>query len=381
MINILFSGDLAPVGRIERFCLDNKAERIFCGIKHILQETDLHITNLECPLTYGEHQIQKTGPHLKADPQCIRILKEGRVGIACLANNHLRDYADKGIKDTIEVCQRAGIDVVGGGLNSKDAGKVLYKDINDTRLAFINCCENEFSIAEEYLPGANPIEPITLYYDIKDAKEKADLIFVIIHGGAELYQLPTPRLRGIFRFCADLGADAVVGHHSHVFSGYEEYNSKHLVYGLGNFLFDDETAMDKNWNLGLLAKFVIDRKKIVSMKLIPIEQFKSILGVKDLEGEELATVKERIEGLSEIINNDEAFFLEWDKLIENKGRSYLISMMDIKVWDRLLYKMKIKTWDQKRIQKYIGRTYNIVKCQTIRDIVTGFMKKKYRQFK
>ena len=378
MIRILFSGDLAPVGRVANYGLENGAEQLMTGIKHILQETDLHVTNLECPLTLAEQKIKKSGPHLKAHPQCIEILKAGRVGVACLANNHLRDFADQGVYDTIEICHRAEIDIVGGGANSEEAGRILYKNIAETRLAFINCCEDEFSAADQNSPGANIIDPISLYYDIIAAKKEADVVFLILHGGAEFYQLPTPELRRIFRYCADIGADAIIGHHSHVFSGYEEYNTKHLVYSLGNFLFDDQTVESQNWNLGLLAEFIIESKKIISVKLIPIEQCRDIPGIRELNSGELDAINSRIKELSEIIKNDETFYSEWDKLIEHRGRSYLFSLMNLGLGDRFLLRSGISTLANKRFQKYLVKAHNLIKCQTLRDVLLRFMKKRIR---
>ena len=74
--------------------------------------------------------------------------------------------------------------------------------------------------------------------DIQIAKEDNDLVIVIVHGGREHYQLPTPKQRERFRFYADAGADFVVGHHTHCYSGYEIYKGKPIFYSLGNFIFD-----------------------------------------------------------------------------------------------------------------------------------------------
>jgi len=34
----------------------------------------------------------------------------------------------------------------------------------------------------------------------------------------------------------DAGADAVVGHHTHIISGFEKYKDKPIFYSLGNFV-------------------------------------------------------------------------------------------------------------------------------------------------
>ena len=85
----------------------------------------------------------------------------------------------------------------------------------------------------------NPLLPIQQFYKIQEAKENADYVLVIVHGGIEHYQLPTSRMIETYRFFIDAGADAVVNHHQHCYSGYERYKSKPIIYGLGNLLFDN----------------------------------------------------------------------------------------------------------------------------------------------
>lgn len=42
-------------------------------------------------------------------------------------------------------------------------------------------------------------------------------------------------MQEIYRFFVDIGADAVINHHQHCYSGYEVYKEKPIFYGLGNF--------------------------------------------------------------------------------------------------------------------------------------------------
>jgi poly-gamma-glutamate synthesis protein (capsule biosynthesis protein) len=121
---------------------------------------------------------------------------------------------------------------VGGGTNLQEASKILYKKIDEKVLALINCCENEFSIATEVTAGSNPLNPIQQYYAIQEAKSKADYVLVIVHGGHELWQLPSPRMQETYRFFIDAGADAVVNHHQHCYSGYEIYKKKPYILNL-----------------------------------------------------------------------------------------------------------------------------------------------------
>ena len=60
------------------------------------------------------------------------------IDIACLSNNHIRDYGVIGVIDTINVCNENMISTVGAGKNIYDASKPLVKIIKDKKIAFFN---------------------------------------------------------------------------------------------------------------------------------------------------------------------------------------------------------------------------------------------------
>ena len=99
-----------------------------------------------------------------------------------------------------------------------------------------------------------------MYRSITDARRQADYVVVIIHGGLEMYQLPTLRMKETYRFFVDAGADAVVNHHQHCFSGYEVYKGKPIFYGLGNFCFDWEGRRNSIWNQGYAITLTFSEK-------------------------------------------------------------------------------------------------------------------------
>ena len=106
-IKIIFSGDFAPVIPVEKISNDH-----FNDISKFFETADLHITNLESPLTSCQQAIKKTGPSLKANPSSVSLLQQAKVNIACLANNHIFDYGEQGIKDTINICEENNIDTI-----------------------------------------------------------------------------------------------------------------------------------------------------------------------------------------------------------------------------------------------------------------------------
>lgn len=272
-MEILIAGDYCPRYRIQEKLDQDDFSSVLGDVKPILTQVDYSIVNFECPVVKGLTEPKmKWGPNLKTNKKGIECIKW--VGFDCLtlANNHFCDYGDGGVNDTIDACKELGLDYVGGGHNKEEASKTLYKEIQGQKVAIINCCENEFSIAEVNHGGSNPLNPIQQYYAIEEAKKNAHYVIVIVHGGHEFFQYPSLRMTEAYRFFIDAGADVVVNHHQHCFSGYEIYKGKPIYYGLGNFCFDwQPTYINNNWNYGYMV--ILSLTKIgVDSKIVPYKQ-------------------------------------------------------------------------------------------------------------
>lgn len=271
-MKVLVAGDFCPQNRVVSLLEHEDYQSVFGKVKELLVVADYAIVNYECPIGFGtERPIVKQGPNLFCSPKGVEAIKWVGFNGVTLANNHFRDYGDEGVKNTLDKCREEGIDTVGGGMNLEEASKILYKQIGENTLAVINCCEHEFSIATDNHGGANPLNPIQQYYAIKEAKKKADYVLVIVHGGHEHWQLPSPRMQETYRFFIDAGADAVVNHHQHCYSGFEVYNGKPIFYGLGNFCFDRKGNWGAKWHEGLMVMLTFEGKK-VSYEIIPYKQ-------------------------------------------------------------------------------------------------------------
>lgn len=236
---IIIAGDLCPKERGAELFEDNQFEKVFQCVKPVIEKTNYAIVNLEAPIIEGNGTpIIKSGPNLKCSEKVIDAIKYAGFKGVTLANNHYYDYGEEGALITMQKLNESNIDYVGAGKNIEDAAKILYVTIGTKKVAIINCCEHEYSIATKKHAGSNAFNPVTLFYNIRDAKDKSDFVLVIVHGGIEHYQLPTPRMKEQYRFTIDCGADAVVNHHQHCYSGYEVYKGHPIFYGLGNFCFD-----------------------------------------------------------------------------------------------------------------------------------------------
>ncbi len=366
-IDILLAGDLCPIGTVERQCLAGNMKEIYGNLLPRLEGKDISIVNLECPLTEAQEPILKSGPHLKAHPACVEILKTGKFDVAALANNHIMDYGWAGLRDTLEVCRENVIRTVGAGKDLDEAGEILYLERKGIRVAIVNAAEHEFSIAGDRRPGANPLDPVGNYYKIKEARRNAHHVLAIVHAGKEHYPLPTPSLVRTFHFYIDAGASAVIGHHSHCAGGIEIYCGAPIIYGLGNFMFDWPTETFKPWFEGFLARLAVSKSAVDAVELIPYRQYKEENGLARLQDTERRQFLNEIADYSKSIRDPAMLASSWRQLGQARRYEYIRHLLNLNKLERLLLKKGVgltRILDKKKLLK----TLNILRCQSHREL-------------
>lgn len=371
-IKIFISGDFAPKMRVSEAIEEGNYQCLFNDVLPIIKESDIAITNLECPLVDKGIPIAKTGPNLKASTKSIEAVKYAGFDMVTLANNHALDYGAVGLKSTMDLCKGNGIEFIGAGNDLSEAKSIKYFDIKGKKIAFINCCENEWSTTHDNTPGCNPLDEISLFYQISEAKSNSDYTIIIIHGGHETYELPSPRMKKLYRWFIDLGVNAFIGHHTHCFSGYEIYKGKPIIYSLGNFIFDSNRR-NTSWNIGAAIVLSIYNDDI-AFNLHPYTQCDDSVGVH------LFDYDKAKEWLSEqitktlLIQDDYALEKEFDKFVSKQERLY-----------RTYLEPKSFSWIQaaknrgllpRRIRGDKALLYkNIIRAEAHRDIIIKLLSK------
>jgi len=319
-IQIGFTGDFCPRLRVEKLLRSDGLEEAFASVLPFFRENDLNIIDLECPLTAGGNAIVKTGPHLRAHPDAVRLLKLLNCQLVATANNHFLDYGRDGMRDTYRALEEEGIEWVGSGLTTDEIRNVNFQEIGNLRFAFINATENEWSTLHSGGSGCNSLDPVTLFQDIRRVRDKTDYIVVIVHGGHEHYNLPSPRTKRWYRFLVDAGADAVIGHHTHTISGYEVYNGAPIFYSLGNFCIDSESYRDHPWNRGMLVRLIADEQQSLSFEVKFVTQNNHEPGVCLLSGPEEEIMHQKIVELNEIIADDVQLDKSFDAFVRSQEK-------------------------------------------------------------
>lgn len=274
-MNILIAGDLVPTkSNIEFFNRADVNNLLGEEFLSLWDSADVRILNLEVPLTDKETPINKCGPNLKAPTSTIAGIKKLNPSLIALANNHILDQGEQGLKTTQDVLCENGIPFFGVGNDLAEASKPYIIEWDGLKIGIYACAEHEFSIVTDKTPGANPFDPLESLDHIQDLSDKCDYVIVLYHGGKEHYRYPSPYLQKVCRKMAEKGADLVICQHSHCIGCFEEHDNSTIVYGQGNFLFDHSKS--EFWQTSLLLKVNIDDGLHISY--IPIE--KVINGVR-----------------------------------------------------------------------------------------------------
>ena len=368
-MKLLITGDLAITKPY------NASVLIDQSVKDLFALSNLNIVNLETPITYSNSKILKTGPNLKAHRQSIKeIFKVLNVKVATLANNHLMDYDEKGVADTLAFCKEEKVQTVGGGMNLEEASKTLYLDTEEGKIAVVNFAENEWIAATPTSAGFNPMDIIDNTRQIQDASKNADYVIVVIHGGHEYYNLPSPRMVKQYRYYAEQGADIVVGHHTHCISGNEEYKGVPIYYSLANFLFNQNSCYE-DWYTGLVLEVNIKNKKLTT-SLHPVVQEKDTFSLSLKLGKEKTEILDRVKEFNLTIIDKNKLIKEWEFFLNRRFKSYLsewspISFIEMKLIYKVLNKLNFNFLNKKGI----AINLSLIQCEAHLDASLSILKK------
>lgn len=216
---------------------------IYKGIADDIEDADVAFINQESPV--GGEELGISGyPNFNAPKEMIEELIKIGFDVFNIANNHMLDKGERGYSNTVEYFNSLPVTMIGGYTKS-DYDSVRIVEKNGIKIAFLSYTTmvnsghaNDISGSGKYMvPYANKND---ITRQVTLAKENADAVIVSMHWGTEgKYTLPESH-KSYISLCANLGVDAIIGHHPHVVGDVEwvsgESGNKMLVaYSLGNF--------------------------------------------------------------------------------------------------------------------------------------------------
>ena len=266
---VTFTGDISITGSFLEKVKSNT--EIFCPeIQSELTSSCFVVGNLEGPTTNLEKGIINTTP-LKSPTNTINYLGNRNISIFNLANNHILDYGEQGLKDTLLEIDREGAFSYGADLNKEKTITPIVIKKEGISIAIFGISKTiPTKIKDAQIFSSD--EFTTLKKQIDVYKKKVDFIIVNFHGGEEYTLFPSPVKRNFLKKIANLeNVDCVIAHHSHTLQGFEKHKNTYIFYSLGNFIFDIlNHKMYENTDKSAFLKLHFTKDKF-TFKFVPFQ--------------------------------------------------------------------------------------------------------------
>ena len=273
--SLLFTGVIVPA-RCVQAAIDasGDSDYLYDEVREIISRADLAIGTLNATISdYPPHTGCVPTYVLVGGSENADALALAGFDMMSVATNHIKNCGpsncgDRAFFDTLENLRRVGIAPVGAGENLQGAMEPLVVEMNGVRFGFVSLGQLEpRAFATEEKPGIAVLNEDNLSSAIQAAKQVSDVVVVLPHWGPEDVPVPNWSQRELAQLAVAAGADLVVGNHTHVVQAIEEIDGVMVFYGLGNFIFDQNWALDHQQGVILLVTF--QGTEMVDFQLIP----------------------------------------------------------------------------------------------------------------
>lgn len=215
-----------------------------------IKSADLAIANFET-VTAGKDIGYSDYPCFNTPDEFVEAVKNAGFDVVTTANNHSMDKGVEGLKRTIDILDKNGIDHFGTYKTQQSSNNILIKEVNNIKFAFISWTygTNGINVPEEYL--VNIISQQKIESDIQKAKLlNPDFIIVMPHIGNEYESQPKQVFKDWIDIMIKAGADVVLASHPHVLQPMEyrtvvcddgSQRNAFVAYSLANFISSQRT--------------------------------------------------------------------------------------------------------------------------------------------
>ncbi len=252
-VSLLFAGDISFAdGYANMETLKQRGGEIAAAFDdntlEIMQSADIFMVNNEFTYTSRGTPTEEKAFTFRGNPDYVRYLKDIGADVVSVANNHVYDYGEVSLLDTLDTLEGAGVPYVGAGRNIDEAVKPVYFIVNDIKIALVSATQIE-RLDNPDTKGATADSAGTfrcwnndrIYDVIKDAAAQSDYVVAYIHWGTENEEIPDWAQDKMAPKLAEAGADLIIGDHPHILQKIGYIGSTPIIYSLGNYWFNSKT--------------------------------------------------------------------------------------------------------------------------------------------
>jgi poly-gamma-glutamate capsule biosynthesis protein CapA/YwtB (metallophosphatase superfamily) len=235
------------------------AHLLFNFLRDVLSSADYTQLNLECSVTDDASTPHNNKTYMFFSyPETVTALPLAGVDAVSLGNNHMYDYLELGVANTLREVSNAGLDWFGAGMSETLAlGSTLYRTLGggvDVAFQGYSQLTKGSSSLPEYSIVASDGPPLVKGGALKlgDSQLNAFLLedapdrfaIPVVHGGTEYSDYPSSVMRSRFVQMVQRGAGVVVAHHPHTIHGIGLHDAgsgpRYIFMSLGNLMFDQD---------------------------------------------------------------------------------------------------------------------------------------------
>jgi len=248
---------------------------------------DVRIVNLETGVTRRGTPWPK-GINYRMSPENLPCLTAAGIHGCALANNHVMDWGEAGLIETVEALARAGLASAGAGRDRAQAEAPAVIDVaGKGRVRLFSFGSDTSGIPPEWAagegkPGVNLLPDLSdrtidrIAAQVNAVKRPGDLAVASIHwGGNWGYDVPPAQRRFAHALIERAGIDLVHGHSSHHPKGIEIHENRPIFYGCGDLLNDYEgigghDAFRNDLTVIFLASMAPSTGRLIRLELLPM---------------------------------------------------------------------------------------------------------------
>lgn len=241
----------------------------------MLSSTDINIVNLETTLTTGNRKVGKAF-NFKSRPENVNTLMAAHITAVNLANNHILDFSEEGLIETIRTLEKAHIHYAGAGMNEQEAAKAAIITCKDIHVGMLGFTDNEpgwkagpgYGI--NYIDIDNSCDRLKALRAIEQLAQETEFIVVSIHWGPNMKEKPAPSFTAFAHDMIEAGADLIHGHSAHIFQGIEVYRNKLILYDTGDFVDDYRVDIFQRNDHSFFFIARVGNKSIYHLQMVPV---------------------------------------------------------------------------------------------------------------
>lgn len=248
--------------------LDCFSENLLSEMKHM----DVMMLNNEFTYSTRGEALAGKAYTFRANPERVSLLSVFGTDIVGIANNHVYDYGEVALLDTMNTLTQAGIPYIGAGANLQEAKKGYSFVCNGRKITIVAATQIERSLnytkeATETQAGVlKTLNPTIFCQVIEEEKQHSDYVIVFVHWGTEGDNHYGSDQKNLALHFVSAGADAIIGGHTHCLQGFDMIDDVPIIYSLGNFWFSSETLYTG------LAKVIISEDDGLNLQFLPCIQ-------------------------------------------------------------------------------------------------------------